>query len=498
MNSSLGLSLLATSALALSAMPAHAAPSDATPPVATAASACAALTELRLPDLRVDLAERVVPAGAWTALGTAGSAGETVRVDRPFCRVHGRIEGEIQFELWLPEPADWTGRFYAAGNGGMAGFIRYGELGRGIMRGMAAMSTDTGHTRAEQRWWRDAPRRMENYAWRGLHLATANAKAVTAAYYGRPAAHSYFMGCSGGGMQAINEAARYPADYDGVVAGAHGVSYPAVQARMMLGSRQWFAQDPAARLDEADWRALHDAALAACDGQDGKRDGMLERPEACVFDPAKVRGLTPAKLATARAALRDIVAADGTIVLDRVMPGAIGRDLPATEGQMLFGDWLRGDPQWDIHAFDPLRDITWADTTIPGVSLAGADLTLFQRRGGRLIGYQGGGDMTVPAAATLRFYRGVHARLGPDRTRQFLRYFQIPGMSHCGGGGVPDVIGGMGQADAPVVNAQHDLLSAIIAWVEQGRAPDHMIATQMVDGRAVATRRVDPHALTDR
>jgi feruloyl esterase len=480
-------------ALLLHGAPAAADAPEAIRPEATAA-ACAALGELRLGDLRVESAEHIAPAPSWTPTTiTPAQSAEGVRVTQPFCRVRARVEDEIQLELWMPDPPNWTGRFYGAGNGGFAGFIRYGELARGISRGMAAMSTDTGHQRTEPRWWRGHPRRIENLAFRGMHLATENAQAIARAYYGQDIIHSYFMGCSGGGMQAINEAARYPADYDGVVAGDHGLSFPAVQARMMLDSKAWFAHDPDAWLDDIDWKAIIATAVRACDAV----DGVIDRPEQCKFDPGATPGLTPKKIATARAAFTDVRAADGRIVLDRVMPGS-GRTFPsADEVVALFGEWLRGDAHWDMWSFNPARDITAADSSLPGLSLAGADLTLFQQRGGRLIGYQGGADPIVPSAATLRYYQEAARKLGPAAASATLRYFQIPGMLHCGGGGVPDTLGGMGQPDPPVLDSEHDLLSAIISWVEKGQAPDHLLATRLESGSAAMTRRIDAYQLSD-
>lgn len=442
------------------------------------ADPCTKLTALRIPDVRVEAGDRIAPGRAMP------SDFGNVKPTMPFCRVRLLIEGEIKVELWLPEPDAWTGRFYGVGNGGFAGFFQFSDLSRGVSRGFASMATDTGHSWYQLEWARGRPRAVENYAYRGMHLATVNAKAVAAAYYGRSVSKAYFIGCSGGGMQGINEASRYPADYDGIVAGAHGISFPAIQALMLRSSAEMFKAHPEAFVDADDWKRINAATVEECDAQDGPRDGILEHPERCRFDPARVAGLNSAKVETARALLQPVRDRNGEVLFDGFSPGT-GRvgPLPA-EATELFGIWAHNDPAWDVIRFDTSTDIDAADTSIPGVSLAGADLTLFERRGGRLISYHGTHDPSVPVAATIRFHAELARKMGAARAADFTRLFTLPGVAHCGRGDGPDLVGGAIQGDPPVVDAQHDLLSAIIAWVEEGRAPDSITASRVLaDGR---------------
>lgn len=480
-------------ALAVMPVPGQAQTVSATP---SSSQACARLTMLNLPDLRIESGEAITPAPVWLPSELPAEVKpDSVKVQKPFCRVRGVIEEEIRFELWLPDPSDWTGRFYGAGNGGLAGFIRYNELARGIARGMAAMATNTGHLSTQQKWWRDHPRRIENLAFRGMHLATANAKAIATAYYGKSIQHSYFMGCSGGGMQGVNEASRYPADYDGVITGAHGISFPAVQARMMLGNKAYYTRNPEAYLDENDWKSIVSTAVAACDSQHGPRDGVVEHPEQCKFDLNKVSGLTPAKLLTARATFTPVVGSDGQVILDGMTPGAGRPSVGADEAIALFGEWLHNDRNWDLSSFDPAKDIPAADAALPGLSLAGADLSLFQQRGGKMIAFHGAADPVVPLAATIRYHQGIADRFG-TRAADFDRLFVLPGVLHCSGGTMPDLIGGPGQADPAIIDREHDLLSAIISWVEEGKAPEHITATRATPGVDPATRKIEFYPLT--
>ncbi len=227
---------------------------------AAAATPCDRLTALRLPDLRIVRAAEVRPDPVWLAPLAQPPGGYSAPVRKAFCRVEGTIEDEIGFELWLPLAADWNGRMLGAGNGGFAGFIRYEGLARGVNRGFASASTDTGHKISEATWPIGHPRRLENYGHRAQHLLAVNAKAVIAAHYGRPSAKAYFMGCSGGGMQGMNEVQKYPADYDGIVAGAHGRSIVGISARW-LASALIARNDPAAHVTAIQWQGIAAAAI---------------------------------------------------------------------------------------------------------------------------------------------------------------------------------------------------------------------------------------------
>src|SRR5690606_7656009 len=196
-------------AFAATAEPAHA---------QRGADACAALENLTLPDTIALDAERV-PAGPFS-VETGGAGPQTVTGEVPsFCRVRGTVAPAIRFEVWLPDAADWNGRFQAAGGGGFAGVISSGAMLPNIQRGYVPAPTDTGHVASDLEWLADEGR-MHDYGYRAIHEMTLKAKALTEAYYGRPADYSYFNGCSTGGRQGLMEAQRFPDDYDGIVSGA--------------------------------------------------------------------------------------------------------------------------------------------------------------------------------------------------------------------------------------------------------------------------------------
>ncbi len=221
----------------------------------------------------------------------------------PFCRVEGTIEGNIGFELWLPNAEKWNRRLLGAGVGGDAGVYNYTDMSRRIGEGFATVTTDSGHQSTQARWMAD-PKARGDYEHRATHLTALAAKALVADYYAKAPDRSYFLGCSGGGRQALKEMQLYAGDYDGIVAGAPGPYMPLISVRMM-----WFSllqkKNPAAALTDADWALYERSANAACDANDGVRDGIVENPLACRFTPAQLACapgqasacLSPAKVA---------------------------------------------------------------------------------------------------------------------------------------------------------------------------------------------------------
>ncbi|MEO6377627.1 MAG: tannase/feruloyl esterase family alpha/beta hydrolase, partial [Caulobacteraceae bacterium] len=193
------------------------------------AGVCDSLKSLNLPSVRVDAVTLVQPQAAWSS--TEGA--RPVAIKAPFCRVQGTIETEIGFELWLPEAGAWNGKFLGAGVGGDAGTFNFQDLPRGVARGYASATTDTGHKAADRTWMLGDPMRLTNYTVRGNHRLAEVSKAIVAGFYGKPARLSYFVGCSGGGRQGLKEMQRFPDDYDGIIAGAPGPDTAEMTARRM-------------------------------------------------------------------------------------------------------------------------------------------------------------------------------------------------------------------------------------------------------------------------
>lgn len=459
---------------------------------------CADLaTQLRLPDVRITAASVIGSGSGFSPpVVNAGSP------ERDFCRVQGVIETEIGFELWLPARATWNGKLLTGGVGGQAGTYNYRELVRGVRRGYASASTDTGHQQSDRHWLLGDPMRATNYAHRANHLLAVKGKAIIAAYYGAPARHAYFVGCSGGGRQALTEAQRYPDDYDGIIAGAPGVNTPAMSARRLWEMREHSAARGV--MTPSAWQLVARAGAAACAASEGSADGLVNNPAACRFRIASLRckpGETQGCLSEAQVAIAERLHAplhdeDGKRIDNGLLPGVRVRPEPLPEpftpgapylAVALFGDGVHRDPNWDARNFRIARDLPAIDRVMP-LHADNPDLSAFHARGGKLIVYQGWADSLVPAQPTLQYLLDVERVMGGrERTAQFMRLFMVPGMDHCVGGDVPDRFGGAG-GDAPQVDAEHDLLSALEAWVERGQAPSRIIASQLDDTRVVRTR----------
>ena len=450
-----------------------------------AASTCEGLANFSLPDTTITIAVSV-PAGPYTAPdGTAFSSLPA------FCRVAGSIQptadSKIQFEVWMPA-SGWNGKFAGADNGGFGGSINYGKMGDALSHDYAAASTDTGHTAGslgvlDASWALGHPEKVIDYGYRAIHETAQTGQAIVAAFYGQGPNHSYFNGCSNGGRQALMEAQRYPADYDGIIAGdsANFMTH-------LFSTGVWDNQALAVSyLPPSKLPAIEAAALAACDGLDGVVDGVIDDPRKCNFDPSILlcQGaetdacLTSPEIGTLKALYAGPVNSAGVQVFPGYpvggQTGANGWSLWVT-GYYYFVSMVYGNPAWDPSAFNIDSDVAAADAaTGATLNAIDPDLTAFRERGGKLILFHGWSDPAIAAESTINYYESVVAKLGRIRGPSFIRLFLAPGMQHCEYGPGPDSFGqnGFDQGDP-----QHDLESALELWVEQGVAPERIVATR--------------------
>lgn len=453
-------------------------------------SACASLAQTVMPEVRISSAAMVPAQPAWSPEGQT----RPFPVKAPFCRVQGVIESEIGFELWLPEPDHWNGKFLGTGVGGDAGVFNYRDTPRGVARGYAAGTTDSGHKAADRNWMLGHPQRLIDYELRAHHLLAVTSKALVRTYYAQPVRHAFFIGCSGGGRQGLKEMQRFPEDYDGVVSGAGGPDTPEMTVRRMW---ELLLRDAHPGLmSPADWKLVADAGVRDCDALDGVVDGVAEDPRLCRFDVASLRCrtgessgcLSEEQIAFVRQFYAPLKDEKGRVLDQGLLPGVLvdsgrSRLAPAT-----FGQAIRGKADWNGEGFSVAGDLAAIDRVMPELRADQTDLSAFKARGGKAILYEGWMDPAVAALMMVDYYEAVERRMGgPSNTRDFLRLFMVPGMLHCGGGPGPDQFGGSGD-DAPQPDADHDLLSALEAWVEQGRAPERIVATKLDKGKVVRTR----------
>src|ERR1700761_251876 len=262
------------------------------------ASRCTNLQQLTLDRAHVVSAEVVAP-GSFIAPPRPTGPGEQVALYKQlpaFCRV--KIEAtptpdsKIQIEVWLPA-ANWNRRLRGIGNGGFAGEIDFEGMARALDSNAATAGTDTGHFAdgIDARWALHHPEKITDYGWRGIHQMTEQAKAVIASYYGSPAQHSYFTACSDGGREALMEAQRFPADYDGILAGAPAYNWTTLLTGAAIGM-QTMLSDSASYIPGAQVPLIHPPIVKQCDKLDkvpgDVKDGIVLDPRACHFDAATV------------------------------------------------------------------------------------------------------------------------------------------------------------------------------------------------------------------
>jgi feruloyl esterase len=459
---------------------------------------CGKLKETQFANTRLMVVEEVSPDPIWiyppslfTSMAEQLAKGP-VGLQKPFCRVVGVIEKEINFEVWLPR--DWNGKFQGVGNGGLTGAINYPAMGTALGQGYATASTDTGH-RTEQGFFEDAwleghPQRLINFAYRAHHLMAQTAKRIVAAYYTKPATHAYYSGCSSGGWEGLSEAERYPDDYDGIVVGAPAINLVKVQSRGILLA-QMLLKNPEGTLTHDLAVRLAAAAVAKCDALDGVKDGVIDDPRKCDFDPAELQCqsdtskdcLSPAQVRTAKTLYGPMKSRGGMSLYPGAAVGASPlAELPPSSAKSKPGDaairlMLPQKPSWTVRTFDPDRDIPVLEKQL-GATLdaASPDLHRFQAHGGKLIMYHGWADPLLSPYNTLDYYGSVVQTMGGQQaTDGFLRLFMVPGMEHCRGGAGPNTF---------------DAVAPLDDWVEHGVPPERIIAAHTgADGKQVDRTR---------
>ncbi len=435
----------------------------------------------------------------------------------PFCRVAGIIaptaDSRIRFEVWLPS-SGWNGDFDGAGNGGFAGSIEYGQLADAIRSGFAAAATDTGHRggATDASWALGHPQKIIDFGYRAMHLMTVDAKAIARAYYGASPHESYFAGCSNGGRQALMEAQRFPDDYNGIIAGA-----PANYWTHLLAAGAWMSRamlkNPADYIPPNKLPAISAAVLAACDARDGVRDGILNDPRRCHFNPSSLlcrrhdssECLTAPQVATLKKIYAGVTDSRGERMFPGYMPGgelgsngwatwitgpAPEKSLSYTFSSQFFSNLVYDNRAWDFRAFNFGSGAALADRKFAGIlNATNPDLSAFKAHGGKLVLYHGWDDTAIPAPNTVNYYESVIRRMGAPTAHSFVRLYMIPGMQHCGGGPGITIFGAW--ASGARQSAKDSMFSALEQWVTQGVAPAALIASKYPASRE-ATHALNP------
>jgi hypothetical protein len=469
---------------------------------------CEQLAQLALPNTKITSAQTIA-AGAFTppAGATPWLTGDPSLYKQlpAFCRVMAddkpTPDSDIKIEVWMPA-SGWNGKFRGQGNGGFAGEMDYRALGLAILQEYASAATDTGHAASgtDATWALGHPQKIIDYAHRAIHEMTLLSKATLKAFYGNAPKHSYFASCSNGGRQALMEAQRYPEDYDGILAGA-----PANYWTHLMSSALWDAQattnNPDSYIPPSKVPAIAHAVLAACDAKDGLKDGILNDPRQCHFDPATMlceKSNSDSCLTKPQAtALKNLYEgahdAKGKEIFPGFVPGgeeggggwdlwitgnAPGKGLLFAFGSGFFGNMVYEQAGWDYKEAKLDDAVAAADQKFAVVlNSAEPNMKAFQSHGGKLILYHGWNDAAISPLNAINYYESVLATMGKQEADSFVRLYMVPGMQHCSGGPGPDVFGQLGIS--PANDPQHNIYLALEEWTEKGTAPSTVIASKL-------------------
>jgi feruloyl esterase len=381
------------------------------------------------------------------------------------------------------------------GNGGLGGSINNGggstrggtPFVTNVRAGYVAAMSDTGHGAGNT--FLMNPESLIDFAYRAEHETADIGKKLIQARYEAPVRRSDFDGCSGGGRQALKAAQMYPGDFDGVLAGS-----PAAMSIGRAAQAIWIAQathkTPESALPATKFPIIKQAVLAACDELDGVKDGVLENPRKCTFDPKTLQCpgadaatcLTAAQVETVRAIYSDVKnPRTGEVYFPGHEPGSeSGWGTMAGANPFPVGvDVFRytafgGDASWDYKTMNFDADMAKAYKNAGIIDALDANLKPFFDRGGKIIQFHGWNDPQISPRSSVMYYEDVvKANGGLSKVQQNHRLFMIPGMAHCGGGDGTSTFDGF---------------TALTQWVEQNKVPETLPASKVENGQAVRTR----------
>ena len=396
-------------------------------------------------------------------------------------------------EVWLPV-AGWNGKLHGTGNGGFAGNINFDQMAPNVMRGEAVSGTDAGHEGMDASFALGHTERVKDFGWRAVHDTAVISKTLVQAFYGRAAGHSYLTACSDGGREALMEAQRFPTDYDGILAGAPAYNWTALVSSGAQDEHVLRANVtnniPVSKLP-----AIGSAVRASCDALDGVKDGVLNDPRACHFDPGTLlckQGdaadcLTAEQVKSLKEIYAAKVDASGKQVFPGYLPGA--EDVAGGWAGWLLGepaatvffangyfqDFIYEDPAWKLSSFefDPAYKAA-NKKTAAALNATDPNHKAFAARGGKVIVYHGFNDPAIPALSSVEYYDRVRATMGEQAMDAAMRLYMVPGMLHCDGGPGATSIGQ--DESQPRGDAEHDVVTALEQWVETGKAPETIVA----------------------
>lgn len=413
----------------------------------------------------------------------------------PFYRLKVKIErtkdSENNIELWLPLPENWNGRFLGTGNGGGGGSIYYYQLQFGLKRGFATANTDLG-TAPNPDDAQEYPEKQTDFGYQGTHAMTVAAKSIIEQFYGRSASYSYFAGGSTGGQQGLIEAQRYPEDYDGILAGAPGSDRTHLHTQFLWNLQATKTEDGSLMFTMEELEKItavvveHYAAVSgSAPGDNFISDPRVFTVDCSVFEEI---GLSEQQIeALTKIYSGPVNPRTGKQIFSGIVPGSechmgglfLGQNAQVWMSIIGFPfRWTFGK-EFDYEKFDFDKDVDELDKKLASVVNANSpDLTNFRNHGGKLLMYTGTTDTQVATFSTIQYYeRIIKQEGGLEEAKKFARLYVVPGLGHVQAGpGINDIGQVVSSGEVPL-DAEHNILTALMEWVEYGRVPEKIIGT---------------------
>lgn len=428
-------------------------------------------------------------------------------------------DSSFNFGLFLPDK--WNSRYIASGNGRLSGGIKWNDMESNVLNGFAAVSTDTGHLSEafDGSWALNNPESIIDWGYRAMHESVVMGKAITEAYYDENIKFSYYAACSTGGRQGLKEIQKFPEDFDGVLAGAPAWWTSRLQPWSLEVGLWNLPVDAPTHIPSALFPVIGAEVLKQCDPQDGLVDNIIQDPYGCNFYPEALlcnsstnqsNCLTAPQLKTVQKFYHDWTDVNNTFVFPSYPFGAedqygflLNTDygIPSSAGTSWVSNFVLNKTtgiNW-LTDFD-YSTVQLGDSINPGNANADDfDISPFAHRGGKLIHYHGLSDGLIPARSSIYFHQQVLGTLIPAGVNvpDFYKFYLVPGMQHCrgsvndapwyiAGGGQPFVLGPTVSGVPGFDDAKHNALLALMEWVEQGIAPEEIIATKYVNDSVAA------------
>jgi len=460
-----------------------------------------------------------VPAnGTFTDPTGNGDTGETPLTEPglpPLCAVKFTVpssnNSQVDFALFLPDA--WNERYMAVGNGGFSGSIVWFDMAPLSHYGFAVMSTNTGHYSGglDASWALNDQESKADWGHRAMHLSVVLSKQIVKDYYDQTVRYSYYSSCSNGGRQALKELTEYPEDFDGIIAGAPAWSVGRLFTWMYELQLPSSLVSPEDQLSIGLLQTFQKETIRQCDIQDGVKDGIIGDPYGCHFIPEKLlcngtapknttTCFSPAQLHLLYHVLNDWVDVNQTFVFPAL---ALGTDFSAlaTEAGAIYGsqylqNFVYNTSTFAASDFGYYQTVQLVDDMNPGNQNVNYEVDEFRAHGGKLIHYHGLSDQLIPPGLSLYWHSQIQQALQSRGLSMddWYRLYTVPGMEHCAStnqdapwyfGAASHAYLAQAKTSTPgYEDAKHDIVLAMMDWVEKDIAPEELIATRFYDDLA--------------